>query len=103
VESCADGKEAVELYRNAKENNIPYSCTLLDLTVPGGMGGKEAAARILEIDPEAVLIVSSGYSNDPIIANHQSFGFSGAIRKPFDTETLAGELKKHSNGKKPLP
>jgi CheY-like chemotaxis protein len=99
VESCADGKEAVEFYRNAKEINCPYSCVILDLTVPGGMGGKEAATRILEIDPKAALIVSSGYSNDPIIANYLNYGFSGAIRKPFDTETLSSELKKLTNGK----
>ena len=103
VESCADGKEAVELYRKAKGKNTPYSCVVLDLTVPGGMGGKEAASRILEIDPKAVLIVSSGYSNDPIIANYQSYGFSGAIRKPFNTETLAGELKRVANGKNTHP
>jgi signal transduction histidine kinase/CheY-like chemotaxis protein len=99
VESCADGREAVELYRSAKQNNAPVSCVILDLTVPGGMGGKEAASQILEIDPGALLIVSSGYSNDPIIANYQNYGFSGAIRKPFDTDTLAGELKRLLNGK----
>ena len=99
VESCADGAEAVELYRQAKENNLPFSCVILDLTIPGGMGGKEASTRILEIDPDAVLIVSSGYSNDPIIANYFSYGFSDAIRKPFDSVTLADELKKLTSGK----
>jgi PAS domain S-box-containing protein len=94
VESCADGREAVEFYLRAMANNTPFAAVILDLTIPGGMGGREAASLILEKDPGAVLIVSSGYSNDPIIANYQSFGFSGAIRKPFDSNTLAGELRR---------
>lgn len=94
VESCADGREAVDLYDSAKRNDLPFSCVILDLTIPGGMGGREAADLILKIDPTAILLVSSGYSNDPIIANYQSYGFSGAIRKPFNTDTLAGELER---------
>ena len=100
VESCADGREAVDLYRCARQSNRPYASVILDLTVPGGMGGKEAATLILEIDPDAVLIVSSGYSNDPIIAYYQSFGFSGAISKPFDADTLARELERLISGKR---
>jgi signal transduction histidine kinase/CheY-like chemotaxis protein len=100
VESCADGREAVELYRRARKSNSPYASVILDLTIPGGMGGKECAALILEIDPDAVLIVSSGYSNDPIIANYQSYGFSGAISKPFDADTLARELERLISGKR---
>jgi len=94
VESCADGREALERFQKARELNNPFSCVILDLTVPGGMGGKEAAAHLLKIDPDAVLIVSSGYSNDPIIANYKNYGFNGAIRKPFDADTLARELAK---------
>ena len=55
----------------------------MDLTIPGGMGGKEAAERILEIDPKACLIVSSGYSNDPIMSDYSSYGFAGAVAKPY--------------------
>jgi CheY-like chemotaxis protein len=58
------------------------------------MGGKEAAARILEIDPDAVLIVSSGYFSDPVIANFRQYGFSGVVSKPFDAEGLARELNR---------
>jgi DNA-binding NarL/FixJ family response regulator len=58
------------------------------------MGGKEAAPLLLEIDPYAVLIVSSGYSSDPVIANHRQYGFSGAISKPFDADTLAREVER---------
>jgi two-component system cell cycle sensor histidine kinase/response regulator CckA len=94
VDSCADGQEAVERFRAAREKNVPFSAVILDLTIPGGMGGKEAASRILEIDPDAVLIVSSGYSDDPVIANFRQYGFSGVVPKPFDTEGLAKELKR---------
>jgi DNA-binding NarL/FixJ family response regulator len=66
----------------------------MDLTIPGGMGGKDAASRILEIDPDAVLIVSSGYSDDPVVANFHHYGFSGVVPKPFDAEGLAKELKR---------
>jgi two-component system cell cycle sensor histidine kinase/response regulator CckA len=68
------------------------------MTVPGGMGGKECARLILEIDPDALLIVSSGYSNDPVVANYRQFGFSGAIPKPFDADTLIGELERVVSG-----
>jgi signal transduction histidine kinase/ActR/RegA family two-component response regulator len=94
VESCVDGREAVERFRQARESTAPFSAVILDLTIPGGMGGKETACQILEIDPDAVLIVSSGYSNDPVIANYRHYGFSGVIRKPFDADTLAGELQR---------
>jgi len=92
VEGCSDGREAVERFRTARASKTPFAAVILDLTVPGGMGGKEAAPLLLEIDPSAVLIVSSGYSSDPVIANHRQYGFSGAISKPFDADTLAREL-----------
>jgi PAS domain S-box-containing protein len=94
VESCSDGREAIECFRAARENNMPFAYVILDLTIPGGMGGKEAAARILEIDRDAVLIVSSGYSDDPVVANFRQYGFSGVVPKPFDAEGLARELKR---------
>ncbi|HEX9022989.1 MAG TPA: response regulator [Geobacteraceae bacterium] len=94
VESCADGMEALRRYREAREQNVPFHAVILDLTVPGGMGGKEAAAQLLQMDPQAVLIVSSGYCNDPVVANYREYGFSGAISKPFDAETLAMELER---------
>jgi signal transduction histidine kinase/ActR/RegA family two-component response regulator len=92
VYQCADGREAVEHFRRARERNNPFAGVILDLTVPGGMGGKEAASLIREIDPNAVLLVSSGYSNDPVISDFQYYGFDGAINKPFDADTLIEEL-----------
>jgi CheY-like chemotaxis protein len=96
---CSDGSEAIELYRQGIETKEPFAAAIMDLTIAGGMGGKEAAARILEIDPDAVLIVSSGYSGDPVIANFRQYGFSGVVPKPFDAEGLASELKRliHNN------
>jgi len=93
IESCADGNEAVELYKAARESNLPFDAVILDLTVPGSLGGKEAATQLLRIDPDAVLIVSSGYSNDPVIANYRQYGFRGAIHKPFDAGTLTRALE----------
>ena len=92
VESCADGKTAVDRYREAKKHGIPFDAAILDLTIPGGMGGKEAAGHLLEIDPYAVLIVSSGFSNDPVVADYRRYGFSAAVSKPFDVKGLVSEV-----------
>jgi CheY-like chemotaxis protein len=94
VETCTNGKEAVELFRSAHERNVPFDVVILDLTVPGGMGGKEAATQLLEIDPEAVLIVSSGYFDDPVVANFRQYGFRDAMSKPFTASSLARGLEK---------
>jgi len=94
VECCADGREAVRLFKAAGEGNSPFSAVILDLTIPGGMGGREAAALILQFDPDAVLIVSSGYSNDPVMADFRRHGFSGVISKPFDVEAMVRELRR---------
>lgn len=64
----------------------------MDLTIPGGMGGKEAARCILEVDPGARLIVSSGYSNDPVMAEYASFGFRATLVKPYSATELARVL-----------
>jgi len=61
----------------------------MDLTIPGGMGGKEAVAKILAIDPHARVIVSSGYSSDPVMADYEKYGFSAAISKPYLLQDLA--------------
>ncbi len=83
ITTCRDGAEAIRHYKHARESGTPFLAVIMDLTIPGGMGGKEAAREILAIDPDACLIVSSGYSNDPIMSDYSSYGFAGAIAKPY--------------------
>jgi CheY-like chemotaxis protein len=83
-----DGADAVREYKENRENGEPFSAVIVDLTVPGGMGGKEAASEILNIDRGAKVFVSSGYSTDPIMVNFQEYGFAGGIAKPFDLAAM---------------
>lgn len=83
---AADGVEAIRMYKEAKESGHPFNAVIMDLTIPGGMGGKEAIKTLLEYDPHAKVIVASGYSNDPIMSDFKKFGFSGYIVKPYDLE-----------------
>ena len=80
----ANGAEAIQEYGKQKEAGQAYSAIIMDLTIPGGMGGREAITEILAIDPTAKAFVSSGYANDPIMVNYRDYGFSGVIAKPFD-------------------
>jgi PAS domain S-box-containing protein len=93
TESAYDGEEAVQKYQEAIAER-PFSFVLLDLTIPGGMGGKEAAQKLLAIDPAARMIVYSGYSNDPVVARFAEYGFHGRLVKPFTLEELKRELKR---------
>ncbi len=97
VEFAKDGVEAIELYKIAKESGEPFDAVIMDLTVPGGMGGKEAIGKLLEIDPAVKAIVSSGYSNDPVMANFRRYGFRDVVAKPYRIkelgETLHGLLR----------
>lgn len=83
-----DGAETVELYSRALETGRPFDLVLLDLTVPAGVGGKAAMEKLLSIDPGVRALVSSGYSNDPVMANFQSYGFKGVIAKPYTPDEL---------------
>jgi len=67
---------------------------IMDLTIPGGMGGKEAIQELLELDPGLKAIVSSGYSDDPIMAHYQEFGFCAVVKKPYKVEDLEQALAK---------
>jgi two-component system, cell cycle sensor histidine kinase and response regulator CckA len=93
AECCEGGAEAIERYRAARASGAPYRAVIMDLTIPGGVGGREAARQILEFDPRACLIVSSGYSNDPVLADYGSYGFSGAVAKPYQMEELDRQLR----------
>lgn len=85
---AGDGKEALTLYQRGCDQNKPVDLVIMDLTIPGGMGGKEAVQELLVQDPSAKVIVSSGYSNDPIMANCQRYGFKATVVKPFQVNDL---------------
>jgi len=89
-----DAAEAIELYKQAKTSNQPFAAVIMDLTVPGGMGGKEAVKQLLAIDPKVKVIASSGYSIDPVMSDYKKYGFSGAIAKPYRIEDLEKLLNK---------
>jgi PAS domain S-box-containing protein len=82
----ANGDDALNQYRNAMETGDPFIVTIMDLTIPGGMGGKETVKRLREIDPAAKVIVFSGYFNDPIFSNFKEYGFDGVLSKPFSID-----------------
>ena len=88
-----DGSAALDMYRQAKESGQPFDIVIMDLTIPGGMGGKECVQNLLAYDSEAVAIVSSGYSNDPIMSNCEAHGFKGVVKKPFRIEELSDVLR----------
>ena len=83
-----DGGTAIEIYRDALEAGQRFDAVILDLTVPGGMGGKETAGILRRLDPDARLIASSGYSTDPVMASHRKYGFDGVVAKPYVPEDL---------------
>ena len=83
-----DGREAVQQYKKARETGDPFDAVILDLTIPGGLGGKETIKELLEVDPQVRGIVSSGYSNDPIMCRFREYGFKGMIGKPYDIEEI---------------
>jgi len=93
VEFAEDGVEAIELYKESYESEEPFDVVILDLTVPGGMGGREAIEELLKIDEDVKAVVSSGYSNDRIISDYRKYGFSGVITKPYSLKELSDVLR----------
>lgn len=88
----ADGIDAVKEYEKHQDDGDAFHAVIMDLTIPGGMGGEEAVGKILEIDSGAKVIVSSGNSSDPIMVNFQEYGFAGGIAKPFDLAAMQNIL-----------
>jgi len=100
VVKTIDGDEAFETYKKAQEQNEPFDAVIMDLTIPGGLGGKEAVRKIIELDPDVKAIVSSGYSNDPIMSNYEKYGFKAVISKPYKIEELSDIIKQVLNKNK---
>ncbi len=92
VQTAREGGEAVRRYAEAMENGKPFDVVIMDLTVPGGMGGLEAIRELLKIDPDARALMSSGYSTDAVMTDYASYGFAGAVPKPYTIEDLGRVL-----------
>jgi two-component system cell cycle sensor histidine kinase/response regulator CckA len=93
VETCTEGKEAIEIYKKAMESKEPFDVVILDLTNKIGMGGQETMKRLLELDSDVKGIIITGYSDDPAVANFRAYGFSGFIIKPATKEELSKVIK----------
>lgn len=93
VSVCAEGATLIELYKRNLSLGRPYDAIIVDLTVPGGIGGREALQELLKIDPRVKAIVSTGYSNDPVVAQFSRYGFKGAVSKPYGAAELHAVLR----------
>jgi PAS domain S-box-containing protein len=98
VEACSEGQEALNLYRQAAQQGQPFDLVILDLTIPGGVGGKETTQDILAFNPQAKIIISSGYADDQLMAEHNKYGVAGFVAKPYSLTTLREALNQVLNG-----
>ncbi len=93
IECTRNGDEAIEKYCNARLNGKPFKLVILDLTIPGGKGGKETIEKLRKIDPDIRAIVSSGYSTDPVMAHYREYGFKGVIMKPYTLGKIESSIR----------
>ncbi len=98
VALAKDGEEAINTYKQRMHTASSIDVIILDLTIPGGMGGIETIEKLLQIDPQVRVIVSSGYTEDPVMANYKKYGFSSMINKPFDMKELNEVITKITRG-----
>ncbi len=99
TEGAKTGQDAIKKYREALSSDRPFDAVIMDLTIPGDMGGKEATENILAADPDATIIVSSGYSDDAAISDYRKYGFRGVLLKPYNMNQLSEVLDEVINGK----
>ncbi len=88
-----EGASAIEIYKNEKAAGVPFDLVILDLSVPDGMGGKEAIGLLKAFDPDVNAVVSTGFSNDPVVLDFASYGFSGKLTKPYKINDLKKVLE----------
>jgi CheY-like chemotaxis protein len=93
VEAVADGRHAVAVYEKSLTEGKRFDLVILDLTVPGGLGGKDTLQALRTIDPAVRAVVSSGYSADPIVADPKAFGFVASLGKPYQLDQLTAMLR----------
>ncbi len=101
VSAAEDGQAAIDIFSEAQAHGKSFDAVLLDLTIPGGMGGKEAIQHLRRLDPHVKAVVTSGYSDDPIMSDFQAYGFQDILVKPYKIVDLAKTLESlctHSNG-----
>lgn len=98
VQYASDGSEALEMIRTATARKEPFFAVIMDLTIPGGMGGKEVIKRLRKTEKKLKVFVSSGYSDDPVLAHPSSYGFTDRIGKPFIKNELASLFRRHFGG-----
>lgn len=92
-EFAVNGHQAIELYKKAKAAGTPFDIIILDLTIAGGMGGKEVIQKLREFDPAVTAIASSGYSDDPVLTNFQDYGFQNVLVKPYSLQEIKKQLE----------
>ncbi len=102
VELAPDGDEAIEAYRSAQKSGHIFDAVIMDLTIPGGMGGQEAIKKLRTIDPGIKAIVSSGYSHDPVMSEFKQYGFDAVLAKPYQIKELSETLYTVIDGSKEL-
>ena len=99
VSVAEDGNQAIDMYRQAQRSGEAFDIVIMDLTVPGGMGGKEAIRKLKALDPHVTALVSSGYSNNPVMSDFRAYGFQGVIKKPYQIQEMSDALQMVTRGK----
>ena len=93
VQFARDGAEAIALYTKAQEAGAPFDIVILDLSVPDGMGGREAVGRLKALNPSVKAVVSSGFANDPAVMDYAGYGFAGKLSKPYKINDMKSVLE----------